>query len=188
MNRNDLQKHFDNLGGLKEWARLAKKDVRTRLDFFSKVFPKLQGADVVQHREPDPQAGEKFQAAFLQTVNGILAARKRGDLNTTTYKSGHQESGVTIVVGAANTDVTNRPGVSEHGNPNTTPHGITNTTAPQALLHSKPDVVIPKPVVAAPLTPEEAKRRAMAPLPQSPRNGPSTTELFLSPPRNWSGW
>jgi hypothetical protein len=85
LNRNDYQKYFDDLGGLKELARLAKKDVRVRLKFFAHVLPKLAGADDAPHVEENP---EVLRASMIDALSRVIESQREGDQGYAVVYSG----------------------------------------------------------------------------------------------------
>jgi hypothetical protein len=189
LGRDDLEAAFKGVGGRTSFLKWARANSRQFFQMFAKDLLAPGSLDPPKHAV-DPQAGEKLKAMTMRILSGIIAQRQRaaegyGD-NTAPSVTMIGDDGVPeIVQGAAPRDI-----------PQTTAHGTPQITEP-ASVPAKPK---PADVVAAPLTPVEARRLAMQPLPQLKREGPSSTELFLqysdggggqrmnwSPPPGWSG-
>jgi hypothetical protein len=69
MNKSDITKAFDDLGGMKELVRLAKNDVRTRLQFFAMAVPKLLHPDVLDDAE---ESLEVLQANMVHALTRAI--------------------------------------------------------------------------------------------------------------------
>jgi hypothetical protein len=179
MNRSEAEKIFNAVGGKKKliaWAKLNAANYGQLLSLLGRSV--LQdGVDDAQHAAPTDPAifAAQAQAALL----GVITARSWPGVGD-----------------VANVDVNIRPGVSD-GNSQTPSHGITNTTAPQALLPSKPDVAQHAVVVrkrSEPVVPGIGAAQALG---EGGYGQRSATEMFYehaatarptwSPGRDWSG-
>jgi hypothetical protein len=112
MKNNLIAEVYDALGGADGFSRWA----RSHKAAFYQMYVKTDTPQASQV-ESDPA---ELAGLVESALAGVIAARKRDDVNTTatTYVSGHQIPGVTDVAGAANpdgitdTDVNNRPGIA----------------------------------------------------------------------------
>jgi hypothetical protein len=172
MNRNDITKAFESLGGIRELTRWAKKNSRNQSQFYSMFHTSLLQADDAQHVEEDP---EQIRAKIADALTRIIEAQRKGDQGHAVVYSGgpdvplnvmrsHIEDGsVTgeVVSNGVTTPVVAGAAHEKNGRPffcddipttsHTSHHGIADTgmkdvAAPQALPEPKPsDGVTPKP-------------------------------------------
>jgi hypothetical protein len=134
MNKNEAEKIFNAVGGKRKliaWAKLNSANYGQLLTMLGKSV--LQdGVGDVPHAEADPA---ELSALVMATMEGIINARKRGDVNT-----------ASTFEGGASVDVNAGVTKSLHGIADTAAHGgmeeslieqplLTTTKKPAAVVH-----------------------------------------------------
>jgi hypothetical protein len=147
MNKNDIDEIWEAAGGKKGFIRWMKSSAKNLAQAYSGRSVLHGDGGGVQHAARDPEATKaEFMSLVTQTLQGIVAARQRerdgyGKPAPAVMTCILDDGSIGVIrgdvtnAGAANTDVTNRPGVSEHDIPHTR-RTIQEVPAGVAQLHS----------------------------------------------------
>jgi hypothetical protein len=176
---------FESIGGMKRLAKYANESDENFAVVLKLLGPRIFEMGASDNADKaDPKRLEEFmrlhESVVQHRVNDALAQQAAATSVTDDASAGVAKPDEQHAI-PQTPQVT--PQVS-NPNPDSVPAQASNPTS--------------TPVIAAPLTPEQARALAMAPLPQPVKEGPTSTELFLqwnesqrmtwSADRSWSGW
>jgi hypothetical protein len=159
---------FAGAGGVPALIAWAKTNERTRTAFYT-LYAKTIPMAVMGEVHATVEGGDAA-AALERALLNILDARRRQD----------EAAGVVI-------DAQANPGVVDNVTYTRSTNAVPADDGNVVRLHAaEPAEARPaEPVTAEVLTPEQARQRAMAPLPRTPSNELSTTEKFYEYSSDW---